>query len=231
MELISINVGRPRSVEWKGRSVRTGIFKSPVSVIPAASGQPERVGVGRLNLAGDEQADLEVHGGPDKAVYVYPSEHYGPWGEELSGVELPWGAFGENLTTRGDELLESAVRIGDRLRAGTVELVVTQPRLPCYKLGIRLGTDEVIRRMVETGRCGFYCAVTREGELGAGDPVTVAERDVAAPSIDQLFRLRTGGALADGEDPEEILGRAALARSLPAEWREHFLARLEALEG
>jgi len=225
MELISINVGRPRTVEWKGKSVRTGIFKSP---LPTGGG---RVRVDRLNVAGDEQADPDVHGGVDKAVYVYPSEHYGPWGEELPGVELPWGAFGENLTTCGDGLLETAVRIGDRLRVGGVELVVTQPRLPCYKLGIRLGRDDVIRRFVETARSGFYCAVEREGEIGAGDPVALAGRNEAAPSVDQVFRLRTGGALPDGRDEREILRRAVDVPALSPSWRQHFLGRLEALEG
>ena len=227
MELISINVGRPRTVEWKGRSVRTAIFKSPVG----AGGSAERVHVGRLNVAGDEQADPDVHGGAEKAVYVYPSEHYGAWSEELAGIELPWGAFGENLTTRGDALVESAVRIGDRLRLGTVELVVTQPRLPCYKLGIRLGTEEPVRRMVATDRCGYYCAVEQEGEIGVGDVVTLAERHEEAPAVAEVFRLRTGGELADGQDRRQLLRRAAEAPALPEGWRRHFLERLEALEG
>jgi len=225
MELISINVGRSRTVEWKGKSVRTAIFKSPLL---ATAG---RVRVERLGVAGDEQANLEVHGGVDKAIYVYPSEHYGPWGEELPAIELPWGAFGENLTTGGDELVESAVRIGDRLRAGSVELVVTQPRLPCYKLGLRLGTDGPIRRMVETDRCGFYCAVEREGEVEVGDPVTIAPGNDAAPTVVEVFRLRTGGALPENADARDLLRRAAAAPALPAAWREHFRARLEADDG
>jgi MOSC domain-containing protein YiiM len=149
----------------------------------------------------------------------------------LPGVELPWGAFGENLTTHGDGLVESSVRIGDRLSIGTVELVVTQPRLPCYKLGLRLGTDAPIRRMVETGRSGFYCAVEREGEIGVGDPVTIAARDEAAPTVAQVFRLGSGGEPSEGDDEREILRRAVEARALPAGWRRRFLDRLEALEG
>lgn len=225
MELISINVGRPRTVESKGKSVRTAIFKSPIS--PPG----ERVRVERLHVAGDEQADLEVHGGPDKAVYVYPSEHYGPWSEELPGVELPWGAFGENLTTRGDELVETAVRIGDRLRVGSVELVVTQPRLPCFKLGIRLGRDDVIRRFVETLRSGFYCAVAEEGEIGAGDPVTLAAREGEAPTVSQVFALRTGQPLEDSDEERDLLRRALATTALSPSWREHFSGRLEALGG
>jgi len=126
MELISINVGLPREVDWRGRKVLTSIWKTPVE---------GRVAVRQLNLAGDQQSDLSVHGGPEKAVYVYPSEHYAYWREELPGVDLPWGAFGENLTTQG--LREDSVQIGDRLRIGSADFLVTQPRMPCYKLGIR----------------------------------------------------------------------------------------------
>src|SRR5215813_1019994 len=126
MKLVSICVGRPQELQWRGRSVRTSIFKTPVS---------GRVRVARENLAGDEQSDLSVHGGKDKAVYGYPAEHYAFWQRELPDFELPWGSFGENFTTEG--LLEDEVCVGDRFRVGTAELVVTQPRMPCYKLGVR----------------------------------------------------------------------------------------------
>ncbi len=119
MRVESVNVGMPREVEWKGREVRTGIFKSPVAA---------KLAVRRLNIDGDGQADLTVHGGPDKAVYAYPGEHYGPWSERL-GRQLTPGNFGENLTTAG--LLEDAVHIGDEFRVGTARLIITQPRMPC----------------------------------------------------------------------------------------------------
>src|SRR5262249_25872602 len=131
LKLLSVNVGMPREVDWHGRLVRTSIFKSPVL-------GPVRVAT--LNLEGDEQSDLTVHGGVHKAVYVYPSEHYLFWREKISGLDLPWGAFGENFTTEG--LLEGAVYIGDRLRVGRAEFIVTQPRMPCFKLGIRFGRPE-----------------------------------------------------------------------------------------
>lgn len=182
MELISINVGMPREVEWNGETVRTAIFKEPV-------GGPVRVH--RLGVEGDGQANRESHGGVDKAVYAYPAEHYRPWEEDLQIADLPWGGLGENLTLRGEDLLEGAVRIGDRLRLGGVELVVTQPRTPCYKLGIRLGTQDVIGRMVETGRCGFYCSVAREGVIEAGDRVEVVDRDPDSPTVARAFALRT----------------------------------------
>src|SRR5262249_52463828 len=134
MKLISVNVGRPKEVEWNGRTIRTSIFKAPV---------PSRVQVRKLNLDGDEQSDLTVHGGVDKAVYVYPSEHYAFWREQLPKAQLDWGAFGENFTTEG-ALDDKTVRIGDRFRIGAAEFVVTQPRMPCFKLGIRFGRRDII---------------------------------------------------------------------------------------
>jgi MOSC domain-containing protein YiiM len=172
MEVISINVGLPRAVEWRGQTVETSIFKEPVS---------GRVRVSQLNLAGDRQSDLTVHGGVNKAVYVYPSEHYPFWAEELPGFELPWGVFGENFTTTG--LSENNVHIGDRLRIGSAEFVVTQPRMPCFKLQIRFNRADMVKRFLRSGRTGFYLAVTQEGEVGAGDAITVVERHPEAITI------------------------------------------------
>ena len=155
-----MNVGRPREVEWRGRTVRSSIWKAP---------QEGRVRVRVLNLEGDEQADLTVHGGRAKAVYLYPSEHYALWRDELADVDLPWGSFGENLTTEG--LLEADVRTGDRLRIGSAEFMVTEPRTPCFKLGIRFGSQKMIARFARSGRSGFYLAVMREGDVGAGDEI------------------------------------------------------------
>jgi MOSC domain-containing protein YiiM len=160
MKIISVNVGRPRLVEWRGHMITTSIWKAPVE---------GRLRVGRENIAGDEQSDLTVHGGANKAVYVYPGEHYAYWSEQLPDMALPWGAFGENLTTEG--LLEDNVMIGDRLRAGSAEFVVTQPRLPCFKLGIRFGSERMIARFLRSARSGFYLAVAREGEIGPGDAI------------------------------------------------------------
>src|SRR5882724_12583457 len=157
MRVLSVNVGSPREVQWQGRPVRTSIWKSPVT---------GPVIVKTLNLDGDQQADLTVHGGEKKAVYVYPSEHYALWRAELPGVDLPWGAFGENLTTEG--LMEDSVHIGDRFRIGSAELVVTQPRMPCFKLGIRFGRPDIVKRFLRSGRTGFYLTVTREGQVEAG---------------------------------------------------------------
>ncbi len=144
MKVVSINVGPPRDVEWRGKTVRTSIFKEPVA---------GRVRVERLNVKGDQQSDLTVHGGADKAVYVYPGEHYAFWREELPDVDLPWGAFGENFTTEG--LIEDSVHIGDQLRVGSAEFVVTQPRMHCFKLGIRFGRPDMVKRFLRSGRNRF----------------------------------------------------------------------------
>lgn len=178
MKLLSINVGLPREVEWRGKTILTSIFKSPVA---------GRVRVGKLNLEGDRQSDLSVHGGPEKAVYAYPSEHYAFWREELPGMELSWGAFGENFTTEG--LIESSVCIGDRLRVGSAELVVTQPRMPCFKLGIRFGRADMVKHFLCSERTGFYLAVVHKGEVEAGDPVEWIARDPHGITVADVVHL------------------------------------------
>lgn len=211
MKLVSINVGGPREIEWGGRLVRTSIFKDPVA-------GPARVG--KLNLAGDEQSDLTVHGGVDKAVYVYPSEHYPYWREQLPEMELPWGAFGENFTTEG--LSEKEVKIGDRLGIGSAKFVVTQPRLPCFKLGIRFERPDMVKRFLRSGRPGFYLAVLQEGEISAGDTIDWLPEEQPSVSVADIVRLYTT------KNPEpELLRQASELSALPDEWREQFRDRLE----
>ena len=210
MKVVSIQVGLPRQIEWRGDTLRTSIFKEPVQ-------GPVRVR--KLNLDGDAQADLRVHGGAGKAVYAYPSEHYAYWRGELPGVELPWGAFGENLTTEG--LLESTVSIGDRLSIGSAEFMVTQPRLPCFKLGIRLGRPDIVKRFQQSGRSGFYLAVIREGTIAAGDPIEVLAPAEPGIPVADIARLYT----ADAPDLD-LLRRASQLDALPEGWREHFRDRL-----
>jgi len=178
VQVISVNVGLPRRVEWNGEVVETAIFKEPVS---------GEVRVGRLNLEGDRQADLTVHGGVEKAVYAYPSEHYALWREELA-ADLPWGAFGENLTVAG--LTEGEVHIGDRLRVGSAELVVTQPRMPCFKLAVKFGRMDIVKRFQQSGRSGFYLAVAREGTVTAGSPISVVAREPAGPTVAEVVARR-----------------------------------------
>jgi MOSC domain-containing protein YiiM len=210
MKLVSISVGLPREVEWRGTTVRTSIFKAPVS---------GRLRVGKLNVEGDQQSDLSVHGGPDKAVYVYPSEHYAFWRAELPGTELPWGAFGENFTTEG--LREDAVHIGDRLRAGSAEFVVTQPRMPCFKLGIRFGRADMVRRFGRSGRTGFYLAVLQEGEVAAGDSVELLGQNEHGVTVADVAGLY----LTDAAN-QEMLRRVSELPALPQGWRDYFRKRL-----
>jgi MOSC domain-containing protein YiiM len=179
MKVLSVNVGLPRLVEYRGEPVATGIYKEPVG---------GRVAVGEFNLEGDAQADLSVHGGYYKAVYVYPSEHYEFWRDELPEMDLPFGVFGENLTTTG--LIETEVNVGDRLRIGTAEFIVTQPRQPCFKLSIRFGRADIIKRFAKSGRSGFYLAIEKTGELGEGDEIEFISRETNQPSISEVVRKR-----------------------------------------
>jgi len=211
MKLVSVNVGLPREVEWRGKAVRTSIFKSPVA---------GRVKVTKLNIAGDKQSDLSVHGGADKAVYVYPAGHYGFWRAEVPAVELSWGAFGENLTVEG-ALDEGRVQIGDRYRAGSAEFIVTQPRMPCFKLGIRFNRPDMVKRFLHSRRTGFYLAVTREGELGAGDSFDLVAKGEGGVTVADIVELYAADAA-----NQELLRKATELSALPESWREYFRERL-----
>jgi MOSC domain-containing protein YiiM len=210
VKVVSVNVGSPRQVDWRGRKVLTSIWKTP------AKG---RVRVEKLNLAGDQQADLSVHGGPDKAVYVYPSEHYKFWSREFPSMDLPWGAFGENLTTEG--LLEGEMKIGDHIRIGSAECAVTQPRMPCYKLGIRFGREDMVKRFLRSGRTGFYLSVLCEGEVGGGDSIEFTVRDPHEVTVADIAALYGHDA-----DNQTLLQRAVDLPALPASWRDYFRKRL-----
>ena len=213
MKLVSVNIGLPREVTWHGRSVTTGIFKQPVQ---------GRVALRKLNLDGDRQADLSVHGGEYKAVYCYPIAHYDHWKTEMPGRELPLGMFGENFTTNG--LLEDSVHIGDQFSVGSAEVVVTQPRLPCYKLGLRFQADDMVKRFLASRRTGFYLAVTREGEVGAGDEITVIARDPNAVPVSAITRLYV--AKRYSADDAASVQRALQVAALPESWKAYFEERL-----
>ena len=212
MSVLSVNVGLPREVLWRGKPVTTGIWKEPVA---------GRVPLRRLNLDGDRQADLRVHGGPDKAVYAYPSEFYELWSRERPELDLGPGTFGENLTTEG--LPDSEVSVGDRFRVGTAELLVTQPRLPCFRLGLRMGRDEFVTEFLERGLLGFYLAVAREGEVAAGDAIVELQRDPRRFGVTEVARL-----YAADRDDVETMQLAADHDALPESWREYFRKRVEA---
>jgi len=194
--------------------VTTGIFKEPVT---------GRVALRTLNLDGDRQADLTVHGGEYKAVYCYPLEHYAYWKKELPGRELPMGMFGENFTTSG--LNENEVHLGDRFAAGSAEVVVTQPRLPCHKLGVRFGSDDMVKKFLASGRGGFYLAVTREGEVDAGDEITVVSRDANAVPVSEITRLYVLKRW--GTEELASLRRALQVAALPEDWKDYFRERMQ----
>lgn len=228
MKLVSLNTGLPREVIWHGINVTTGIFKEPVE---------GRVALRKLNLDGDRQADLNVHGGEFKAVYCYPLAHYDYWRRELPRREVPIAMFGENFTvdfstsvastivasTTGG-LPEDSVHLGDRFSVGSAEVIVTQPRLPCYKLGIRFQADDMVKRFLASGRTGFYVAVTREGEVGAGDDIKVIARDPNGVPVSEITRLYIAKRYAD--DDVNSLRRALRVAALPESWKEYFRERL-----
>ncbi len=210
MKIVSVNVGRPREIDWKGKTIRTSIFKEPVQ---------GRVRLEALNFVGDEQADLSVHGGPQKAVYGYASEHYDFWQQELPGVHLPWGAFGENLTTEG--LLEEEINIGNRYQLGSAVVMVTQPRIPCYKLGVRFGRDDIVKRFLKSGRPGFYFSVIQEGEVGAGDALELVYREAADVTVADILRLYV-----TDKQNLSLTQRAVQVAALADGWRDYFQRRL-----
>ncbi len=211
MKIISLNVGLPREIVYKDRSIVTGIFKEPVE---------GRVRARKLNLDGDRQADLRVHGGAEKAIYVYPSEHYDFWRDQLPDMKLPWGMFGENFTVEG--LNEKEVNIGDRFRINTALFMVTQPRMPCYKLAAKFERDDMIKRFLRSKRSGFYLSVIEEGEVGAGDAIELVSRDENDITVTNIIQLY----VSEGKNPG-LLRRAAALEALPAGWRDYFLNRIE----
>lgn len=195
MQILSVNVALPQQVQVGKATVLTSIFKRPVS---------GRVGIRRHNLEGDRQSDLTVHGGPYKAVYAYASEHYPLWRSELAPQELPFGMFGENLTLEG--LLETEAHIGDQFRVGSALLQVTQPRMPCFKLGIRFGRPDIVKRFWMSDRPGIYFSVLEEGDVATGDRVELVARDPQNVSVTDVVRLYRGV-----EMDHQILERALRA--------------------
>jgi MOSC domain-containing protein YiiM len=211
LKIVSLNVARPRLTVYRGETINTGIFKKPVS---------GRIALRTLNLDGDRQADLTVHGGPYKAVYAYPSEHYEYWQRQLPGMDLPWGIFGENFTTVG--LSEDELHVGDRFRIGSSTLMVRQPRMPCYKLAARFQRDDVIERFLSSGRSGVYFSVEEEGEVGNGDSFDLISQNQDGITIAEMNRL-----FVREKYNHDLLQKAIATAPLPETWREYFLPRLK----
>lgn len=218
MKLVSLNCGLPREVLWHGQNVTTSIYKDPVHT---------RIALRTMNLDGDRQSDLTVHGGRHKAVYCYPIEYYSFWRTELPGRSLPYGSFGENFSIEGlvsEGLAEDSIQVGDRFSVGSAEVVVTQPRLPCYKLGIRFESDDMVKRFLKSRRTGFYLAVSREGDVGAGDELSFLSRDPDSISISEITRLYVAREYSP-EDASQVQ-RAVKAEALPDSWRSYFQEKL-----
>lgn len=211
MKLVSLNVARPRLVVYNGKTINTGIFKRPVS---------GPLQLRTLNLDGDRQADLSVHGGPHKAVYGYPSEHYSFWRKELPGVDLPWGMFGENFTTSG--LAENELHVGDRFQIGSSIVMVRQPRTPCYKLAAKFQRDDMLERFLLSGRSGFYFSVEQEGSVAEEDDFQLLKRNQEGITISEMNRL-----FVREKYNQELLRKAVHTAALPDDWREYFAERLE----
>lgn len=181
MRVLSVNVGLPRDVTFGRRRMRTAILKEPTrGAIPLR----------RLGFEGDGQADPAYHGGPEKAAYLYPFEHYAYWADVLGRKDLAPGAFGENLTTEG--LLETDVRIGDVFAIGSAAVAVTRPRTPCAKLGAKFGSMNFVRVFASAGRPGFYLRVVEEGMVEAGDAIARVSSDLSRPTVAEVFEQRAG---------------------------------------
>ncbi len=210
MKIISINVARPRLVLYNGETISTGIFKEPIA---------GPITLRTLNLDGDRQADLTVHGGPNKAVYAYPAEHYEFWRAEFPGANLPWGMFGENFMTEG--LFETELHIGDRLRIGSAIIVVRQPRIPCYKLAVKFQRSDILARFLASGRSGFYFSVEQEGTVEAGNEFALLSNEPDAISIAAMNHL-----FADDRYNRDVLDKAIATPALPEDWKDYFRKRL-----
>jgi len=213
-KLLSVNVSLPKEIDFEGQKVTTGILKEPVE---------ERVMLRILNLDGDKQADLTVHGGPDKAVYAYPIEHYEFWRKVFPDMELPYGMFGEKFTIEG--LMESEVNVGDVFEIGYSKIIATQPRMPCYKLGVKFGRMDVIKKLLASGRSGIYFRVLEEGEVGAGDKIVQIKKDTNQIAISDVVRLYAS----DREDIK-TMRRAVRVEALPEGWKHYFLEQIRRIE-
>jgi len=198
-------------VNFQNELVTTGIFKEPVM---------GRVRLRKLNLDGDKQADLTVHGGADKAIYAYPQEHYNYWKKELPEMSLPWGMFGENFTTQG--MFEETVNVGDQFQVGTARVVATQPRMPCYKLGVKFGRMDIIRKFLASGLTGIYFKVMKEGDLEQGDEIKLIKKDENNVTIKDIVRLYTVN-----KDDLQTVERAVKVKDLPNGWKFHFIEQLK----
>lgn len=210
MRIVSVNLGKPQSITWRGQTYQTGIFKTPVA---------EPILAVSMGLQGDQQVDRRVHGGRDKALYLYSAEHYVYWQKELQRTDLPFGTFGENLTV--SEWDEQSIRLGDQFRIGQSEVMITGPRVPCFKLEAKMGIEGFARRFSRSLRSGCYAMVWKSGLIAPGDAVQLLQSDNAAPTVAEVF-----SAFVSERPASEVLQRLALSPFVSDEWRELFEDRL-----
>lgn len=211
MKVLSINLSKPIEIDYQGRKLSTGIYKNPVNNSVAAT---------KLGLEGDGQADRNNHGGADKAIYIYSIENYRYWEQTLSRSQLPYGQFGENLTVEG--MADEQINIGDIFAIGTVRAQVTQPRVPCFKLGIKMEMTKFPKMFINSGRVGFYLRVLKEGVINPHDPVTVVEEDAAKLSIQEAML-----ALLKGPRRQAVIKKALGIDALSKAWRDDLEKRLK----
>jgi MOSC domain-containing protein YiiM len=214
VRILSVNVSLPKVIDFEGQRITTGIFKEPVE---------GRVNLRTLNLDGDRQADLTVHGGPDKAVYAYSMEHYDYWHGIFPDLPIPIGMFGENLTV--ERLIETEVNVGDVFRIGSATVIATQPRMPCYKLGVKFGRMDVLKKFLASGHSGIYFRVLKEGEGAAGDSIVQIREDSNRITISDIVRLYSS----EREDLQ-TMRRAVKVEALPKGWKRYFLEQIQRLE-
>ena len=176
MKIISTNIGLPQTITWKEKTVQTGIFKKPVN---------KPIFLSKLGVDEDAVMNKKVHGGIDKSCYLYPTDHYAFWKQKYPDLDWNWGIFGENLSVAG--LAENKMHIGDVLEIGESIVKITQPRIPCYKLGVRFGHQEIIKQFLEASRSGIYVKVLKEGFVQAGDQVYLLERQSNNLTVSQIF--------------------------------------------
>lgn len=213
-KILSVNVSLPKEIDFEGQKVITGIFKEPIK---------GRIMLRTLNLDGDNQADLTVHGGADKAVYAYPIEHYEFWYKVYPDIEMPNGMFGENFTIEG--LMEAEVNVGDVFEIGSAKVIATQPRMPCYKLGVKFGRMDVLKKFLASSRSGIYFKVLEEGGVGAGDPIIQTKKDSNRVSISDIVRL-----YASDRENIKMMRRAIKVEALPDGWKDYFYEQIRRVE-
>lgn len=210
LKVVSLNVGKVKEVTYDGKTIRTGIYKKPIQEPLEAKG---------INIEGDDQGNRKTHGGIDRAIYSYPMEHYSYWKKQYPTKELPFGMFGENLTTEG--LLEKDVKVGDIFKIGTTKIMALQPRMPCYRLGYKFDDEKIIDKFLETDYCGIFYRIIKEGKLQVGDEINLIKSDPDSMTIVEIFYLM------QDKGTKDLIQKALNLEHLPDVLKKRFQKLLE----